>query len=115
MKVGDIHKLENNIHAGVKYLRLMADRYYTDPGIDPIDRMLFAFASYNAGPSRMARMRSQAAKEGYDKNLWFNNVELTVARHVGREPVHYVSNIYKYYAAYKMLESARLKKQKLKR
>jgi hypothetical protein len=34
MKVGDIHRLEPNIHAGVKYLRELADRHFPDSGLD---------------------------------------------------------------------------------
>jgi hypothetical protein len=42
-----------------------------------------------------------AASRGLDPNIWFNNVELVVAAQVGREPVVYVGNIYRYYIAYK--------------
>jgi hypothetical protein len=42
-----------------------------------------------------------AATRGLDPNIWFNNVELVVAAQVGREPVVYVGNIYRYYIAYK--------------
>jgi membrane-bound lytic murein transglycosylase MltF len=63
--------------------------------------MLFAFASYNAGPNRMARLRSQAAEYGFNPNEWFREVEFVVQRKVGMEPVNYVNNIYKYYIAYK--------------
>ena len=37
---------------------------------------------------------------GLDPNQWFHNVELVAARRVGREPVQYVANIFKYYIAY---------------
>jgi hypothetical protein len=39
--------------------------------------------------------------------VWFNNVEVAVGRSVGREPVRYVRDIYKYYAAYKLQLEAR--------
>ena len=103
VNIPDIHKLEPNIHAGVKYLRFMVDEYFDEPGIDPVNRHLFAFASYNAGPNRIQRLRKVAADEGLDPNKWFNNVEVVVAREVGRETVQYVSNIYKYYLAYKLV------------
>ena len=45
-----IEKLENNIHAGTKYLRFIIDRYYKDEPMDEVNKMLFTFASYNAGP-----------------------------------------------------------------
>ena len=55
------------------------------------------------GPNRINRLRKVAAEEGLDPNQWFRNVEMVVAREVGREPVHYVANIYKYYIAYSMM------------
>ena len=100
--IKDIHLVEPNIHAGVKYLRFLVNEYFNEPGIDFANRHLFAFASYNAGPNRIARLRKRAAEKGLDPNKWFNNVELVVAEDVGRETVQYVSNIYKYYIAYKL-------------
>ena len=50
LKVGDIRKLDANIHAGVKYIRFMIDRYYANEPMDKLNKGLFAFASYNAGP-----------------------------------------------------------------
>jgi len=100
--IPDIHLVEPNIHAGVKYMRFLVNQYFDDPGIDFANRHLFAFAAYNAGPNRIARLRDEAAKKGLDPNKWFNNVEIVVAEDVGRETVQYVSNIYKYYIAYKL-------------
>ena len=74
-----------------------------DPAIDEVNRTLFAFASYNAGPNRIRRLRAKAAEQGYDPNVWFRNVEVVVANEVGREPVQYVRNIFKYYTAYALL------------
>ena len=101
--IPDIHELEPNIEAGTKYLRHLIDTYFDDPGIDERNRILLAFAGYNAGPNRINRLRRMAADEGLDPDRWFKNVELVVAREVGREPVHYVANIYKYYVAYELL------------
>jgi membrane-bound lytic murein transglycosylase MltF len=103
VNIPNIHELEPNIHAGVKYLRFVVDQYFDEPGIDVVNRHLFAFASYNAGPNRIQRLRKVAAAEGLDPNKWFNNVEVVVAREVGRETVQYVSNIYKYFLAYKLV------------
>ena len=83
-------------------MREIADTYFKDPQLDPLNKTLMVFASYNAGPTRIARLRKKAAIEGFDPNQWFGNVELTVARDVGQETVQYVSNIYKYYVAYKL-------------
>jgi membrane-bound lytic murein transglycosylase MltF len=102
MKVGDISKLEPNIHAGVKYVRFMIDQYYANEPMTDIDKVLFAFASYNAGPSRVRSLRAEAQRRGLDPNVWFNNVERVAAEKIGRETVQYVSNIYKYYIAYSL-------------
>jgi membrane-bound lytic murein transglycosylase MltF len=103
VKIPDIHLVEPNIHAGAKYMRFLVDQYFDEPGIDPLNRHLFAFAAYNGGPNRIARIRREAAAQGLDPNKWFNNVELLVAKQIGRETVQYVSNIYKYYVAYKLI------------
>ena len=101
--IPDIDRLESNIHAGIKYNRWVADNFYKDPGITPLNRQLFAFASYNAGPGKVAALRREAKADGLDPNVWFNNVELVAAKRIGRETVTYVSNIYKYYLAYQMM------------
>jgi membrane-bound lytic murein transglycosylase MltF len=101
--IPDIDKLESNIHAGTKYLRFLRDRYFNDPKIDDVNQTLLAFAAYNAGPARIARLRKEAAQRGLNPNKWFGNVEIIAARRIGRETVHYVSNIYKYFIAYKLV------------
>jgi membrane-bound lytic murein transglycosylase MltF len=105
ISIPDVMTAENNIHAGVKVLRDIADKYFSDPKIDPQDRLLLTFASYNAGPNRIAALRKKASSQGLDPNKWFGNVELLVSQSVGQVTVQYVSNIYKYYVAYKMLEA----------
>ena len=107
LAVGDIRQAEPNVHAGAKYVRFMVDRYFKDEPMDETNKMLFAFASYNAGPARIANLRKEAQKRGLDPNLWFNNVELIAAEKIGRETVTYVSNIYKYYVAYTLVENQR--------
>lgn len=103
VNIPDIEILESNIHAGIKYNRWIMDNFYRDPAITPLNRQLFAFASYNAGPGRVASLRKEAKRQGLDPNKWFNNVELVAAKRIGRETVGYVSNIYKYYLAYQMM------------
>lgn len=99
----NIRHLETNIHAGAKYYRYLIDRYYNDPAISPLNRLLFAFAGYNAGPGNMARMRRLTKDMGLDPNRWFANVEVAAGRVTGQETVRYVGNIYKYYLAYRMV------------
>ena len=105
--IPDISGLEDNVHAGAKYLSWIMNRYFDDPGIRQIDRELLALAAYNAGPARLARLRNEAGAQGLDPDRWFNNVEVIAARRIGRETVQYVSNIYKYYLTFKALKVQR--------
>jgi membrane-bound lytic murein transglycosylase MltF len=77
-----------------------------------LNQNLFSFAAYNAGPAKISRLRKQAGKAGFDPNVWFGNVEILAAKKIGRETVQYVSNIYKYYVAYRLAGKKRLAKQK---
>ncbi len=101
--IPDIHDLENNIHAGAKYLRFLRDRYFPDADVSELNKTLLTFASYNAGPAKVARLRGEAADNGLDPNTWFGHVEHIAARRIGRETVQYVGNISKYYVAYRIL------------
>ena len=102
INVTDVWTAEGNIHAGIKMLRTIEDKYLNDPKLDPLNKTLLALASYNAGPNGIARLREQAQKEGLDPNQWFGNMELMVARNIGQVTVTYVGNVYKYYVAYKL-------------
>ena len=105
--IPDIATLENNIHAGVKYLHWLRVTYYSDDAISPLDRVLFSFAAYNAGPGNMKKARRRAKRLGFDTNEWFGNVEIGMYRAVSGEPAAYVRNIYKYYVTYQGLERSR--------
>lgn len=100
--IPNIENLEDNVHAGHKYLRFIQDRYFNEPDIDNLNRNLLTFAAYNAGPKRILDLRSEAKRRGLEPNIWFKNVELIAAEKIGRETVQYVSNIYRYYIAYKL-------------
>ena len=101
--VADIDKIENNIHAGVKYLRFIADRYFKDENMDEFNKAMFAFAAYNAGPATVTRLRARASAAGLDPDVWFNNVEIVAAQQIGRETVQYISNILKYWLTFRLL------------
>ena len=101
--ITDISSLENNIHAGLKYLAFLRDRYFSDPAITPRNRLAFSWAAYNAGPANARRMRKKAEQMGLDPNVWFGNVEMAAAKVAGQEPVQYVRNILKYYIAYALI------------
>lgn len=100
--IPDISKKDPNIHAGVKYMDFIRMRYFNDPKITLWNQTMFSLAAYNAGPARIARLRTLAAEQGYDPNQWFDNVEVVAAREIGSEPVKYVANILKYYVAYRL-------------
>jgi len=105
---------ERNIEAGIKYLCHLVDTYLDDPKLDQKNKTLMAFAAYNAGPGNLLRFRKWAASSGLDPDVWFFNVEEGAARIVGQETVQYVSNIYKYYVAYKLLTDHAAETQKAK-
>jgi membrane-bound lytic murein transglycosylase MltF len=114
VNIPQIEELEQNIHAGVKYLRFLTDRYFDEEGIDRLNRGLFALAAYNAGPSRISKLRRKAADYGLDPNRWFGNVEVVAAREIGRETVQYVANIYKYYLAYSLVVDQEVRRETAK-
>jgi membrane-bound lytic murein transglycosylase MltF len=113
--IAGIEKLENNIHAGTKYLRFIIDRYYAEEPMNDGNKKLFGLASYNAGPARVKGLRQKAVAMGLDPNLWFYNVEVVAAQEIGRETVQYVGNIYKYYIVYRSVFSQLEKKKQLRK
>src|SRR6185295_12863517 len=100
----NIKTIDNNVHAGVKYMRFLIDTYFMDAQVDALNRQLLALAAYNCGPGRVIQLRKMAKAKGLNPNLWFDNVEIIAAREIGRETVQYVSNIYKFYASYRALD-----------
>ncbi|MBN4082385.1 transporter substrate-binding domain-containing protein [Mariprofundus ferrooxydans] len=98
--MSDISSIEDNIHAGVKYLAFLRDRYFSDPAMSEVDRLAFIWAAYNAGPAKVIKMRRLAKEMGLNPNIWFDHVELAAAKLVGRETVHYVRSIFTHYIAY---------------
>ncbi|MCP3689626.1 MAG: transglycosylase SLT domain-containing protein, partial [Gammaproteobacteria bacterium] len=110
--IPDVSTVENNVHAGVKYLHWLRSTYFSDPQISPLDQILFSLAAYNAGPGNMKRARKRAKQLGFNENRWFGNVEIGMYRAVSGEPASYVRNIYKYYVTYQNLEESRLAREK---
>ena len=103
MNVGDITRQDPNIHAGIKYFTQMERKLYGDEPMDDLNKILFTFAAYNCGPGKMKQLRAEAAGQGLNPNVWIDNVEVIAAARIGMETVTYVSNIYKYYVAYKLI------------
>ena len=88
--IRDVTTVDDNVHAGVKYLRFVADRYYADEPVDRPNKALFAFASYKAGPERVQRLRAKAHALGLSPNCGSTTSKPSPAREVGREMVDYV-------------------------
>jgi membrane-bound lytic murein transglycosylase MltF len=111
MATGDITKVEPNIHAGVKYMNVLRHRYFADQPMDARNQILFSFAAYNAGPTKVLKLQKEAERRGLNPYVWFNNVEIIAGQRIGEETVTYISNIYKYYVAYTLLEEHRAHQQ----
>jgi membrane-bound lytic murein transglycosylase MltF len=109
--IDHVELLENNIHAGAKYLGFLRQRYFSSEDIEPWDQRLFTWAAYNAGPANIIRIRNAASKNGLDANVWFGNVEVMAARMISREPVRYVANVHKYYTVYRLVEERSIQRQ----
>ena len=111
----DITKTQGNIHGGIKYIRFIIDTYYKSEPMDDLNKGLFAFAAYNCGPGRVRQLRRDAAARGLDANVWFDNVERVAAEKIGRETVTYVSNIYKYYVSYLLVQGEYINRRNAKK
>jgi membrane-bound lytic murein transglycosylase MltF len=107
VNIPNIEQLEPNIHAGVKYLHFLHNRYFAKTEMSLLNQWLFTVASYNAGPAKIRSLQKKAVSMNLDPNVWFRNVELVAAKRIGRETVQYVSNIYKYYLAYRLIVDQR--------
>ena len=108
----DLKDPETGIHAGVKYLDWVRERFEVELPVK--DRMWFALAAYNAGAGHVRDARRLARQQGWDPNRWFDNVEQAMlllsrreyanaAQHGYcrcNEPVQYVREIQTRYNAY---------------
>jgi membrane-bound lytic murein transglycosylase MltF len=83
--------------------------------MDDLNKVLFAFAAYNAGPGRVRQLRREATARGLDANVWFDNVERIASERIGRETVTYVSNIYKYYVTYLLIQGEYIQRREIRR
>ena len=52
--IPNVMTTDKNIEAGVKMLRNIEDQCFNDRSLNPVDKRLMVFASYNAGPNRIA-------------------------------------------------------------
>ncbi len=110
--VTDLHDPEENIHAGVKYMSQLVNRF--DSNIPIEERTRLALAAYNVGYGHVLDARRLARENGWNPNQWFGHVEQAMrllanpAYHERArygfcrcgQPVHYVGNIQSMYDAY---------------
>jgi membrane-bound lytic murein transglycosylase MltF len=115
MKVNNYDTVEGNIHAGSKYMEYLMKRYAKEPEISKENRFFFALAGYNAGPGNVNKYRRRAEKLGYDRNVWFGNVERACLRYNNLETVNYIRNILNYTLAYKTAYEKALHREGLKK
>jgi membrane-bound lytic murein transglycosylase F len=108
----DLDDPETSIHAGIRYMDWVRDRF--EPELPVRERMWFTLAGYNAGPGHVRDARRLAAQMGLNPNQWFGNVEssmLLLSRQTYAdkaphgycrcaEPVKYVREIRERYDAY---------------
>lgn len=108
----DLRDPEQNIHAGVKYMHQLVERF--DPALPMEERVRLALASYNVGYGHVLDARQLAREKGWNPDKWFGHVERAMkllakpayykrARYGfcrGGQPVHYVRNVQSMYDAY---------------
>ena len=70
ISIPNIKTADNNIHAGVKYMRYLIDKFYAREQMDFLNEQLFALAAYNCGPGNVRKLRRGAiAKRAGSKYL----------------------------------------------
>lgn len=104
---------EAGIHAGVKYLNRLRNRFEKRIPMD--SRTWFALAAYNIGFDRVRRARDLARARGLDPDRWFGNVEAAM-REMSRpgaesgcrcgQAIAYVRSIRSLYYAYRNVHLA---------
>ena len=66
---------EENIFAGTEYLRRLGKLYDSNVS-DPLEKVKFTLAAYNAGEGRIADCRNYAAKKDVDSTRWDEVVKI---------------------------------------
>lgn len=113
--IREIYQPELNIQTGTKYIAWL-DNFWKDIP-DPLERLKFIMASYNAGEGHVKDAQRLATKYGSDPNRWDGNVEYFLLNKSkpqfyldpvckygycrGAEPFNYVRSIIKRYDHYK--------------
>lgn len=116
----DVDAPEDGIHAGIKYLDWVRNRF--EDSLPFNERLWFTLAAYNAGHGHVDDARRLARQQGLDGDSWFGNTEKAMlllsknkyakkARYGyvrGIEPVSYVRDIRMRYRAYADISEKRL-------
>ncbi len=85
--------IDNNIHAGICYIRYLNSVF--DKKIpDNNERIKFVLASYNAGQGHVLDAMKLASKNGFNPEIWENNVALFLAKK--SEPAYYTDPVVKF-------------------
>ncbi|MFC6980795.1 transglycosylase SLT domain-containing protein [Microbulbifer taiwanensis] len=111
---------ETSVRAGLKYLDWLHRKFVNREDIAPDNEMWFTLAAYNAGLGHVYDAKELATEMGWDRKVWFGNVERAMlllsqkkyyrkARYGyarGQEPVDYVRKIEARYRTYVALLDA---------
>jgi membrane-bound lytic murein transglycosylase F len=116
----EIYQPDLNIKTGTRYIAWLDDFWKDIP--DPLEKLKFIMASYNAGEGHVKDAQRLASKYGSDPNRWDGHVEYYLLNKSqpqfyldpvckygycrGSEPFHYVRSIIKKYDHYKSTISA---------
>ncbi len=123
MGFANVLEPEDGIHAGIKYLDWVRNRF--EPSLPFNERMWFSLAAYNAGHGHVDDARRLARNLGLNGDRWFENTEKAMlllskkqyaskARYGyvrGVEPVSYVREIRQRYRAYVEIADRRLSRR----
>jgi len=102
--VDDLFDPSENIKAGTYYFQYLVNKYQQE-GLDSLNVIKFALASYNAGDGRIEQCRDHALSEGMDPNNWDEVVStfITNDSFIGATTTEYVNSIMELYEEYKKL------------
>ncbi|MBB3063711.1 transporter substrate-binding domain-containing protein [Microbulbifer rhizosphaerae] len=103
----NLYDPEIGMRAGLKYLKWLHGKFKGRDATGPENAMWFTLAAYSAGPGHVYDAKDLAEEMGWDRKVWFGNVEKAMlllsqrkyykkARYGyarGREPVDYVRRI----------------------
>jgi membrane-bound lytic murein transglycosylase F len=89
------------IKAGTKKIKTDLKLWKEIP--NPNQKIKFALATYNAGHAPIQKAQQKARLLGLDPLVWDGNVEKVLSKKRGRRVAHYVKQVYKRYATFKLM------------